>query len=153
YGSVGRVGKLTIDVAPSDPGTANAVGVNLWKDGSLVATGAALGSTTLGLTPGRNSISFAAPTFGPMLVQVYNYAPGTDVAFQLLLSWIDPPVEAGAIASALSADNDRNALSGTLAGNRSGSFVSREFWSPGDGSTQAVALAFAPSGPDVGSGV
>src|SRR5262245_47522310 len=45
YGSLGRVGKLTIDVTPSDPGTANAVGVNLWKDGSLVATGTALGST------------------------------------------------------------------------------------------------------------
>jgi hypothetical protein len=28
-----------------------------------------------------------------------------------------------------------------------------ELWSPGDGSTQAVALTFAPSGMDVGSGV
>jgi hypothetical protein len=153
YGTRGRVGKLTLTITPGDPGTANAVGVNLWKDGSLVATGSALGSSALGPTPGANAIAFAAPTTGPILVQVFNYAPGSDVSYQLDLSWSGPPVATASTATTEASTGGGEALRGILDGNRRGSFVNREFWSPGDGSTQAVSLTFAPSGPDVGSAV
>jgi hypothetical protein len=153
YGALGRVGKLNIKISPGYPGTSNAVGLNLWKDGSLVATGSALGSSALGASPGTNSIDFTAPTTGTILVQVYNYAHGSNVSFQLDLSWIDPPDAMSGITPALASGDGSNALSGTLAGNRGGSFIHREFWSPGDGSTQAVALSITPRGPDVGSAV
>jgi hypothetical protein len=153
YGTWGRVGKLAISTTPGDPDTSHAVGVNLWKDGSLVATGSALGSTPLGATPGTNSIAFAAPTFGPILVQVFNYAHGSDVSYQLDLTWVGPTAVTTGQAATLASARESETLSGSLAGNRAGSFVNREFWSPGDGSTQSVSLAFAPSGPDVGSAV
>jgi hypothetical protein len=147
YGDHGRIGRLTLHLTGDiGPGVAEAVGVNLWKDGSLVATGSAVNSNPqLRLAPGTNIITFAAPTGGDILVQLYNYNAGLEVNYDMALEW-----DASSVGPEEAPDGP---LSGMLKGNPGGSFANYELWSPGDGSTQAVALTFAPSGMDVGSAV
>jgi hypothetical protein len=147
YGDQGRIGRITLHVTSDvGPGVAEAVGINLWKDGSLVATGSAVNSSsTAGAVPNANTIMFAAPTSGKILVQLYNYNNGLEVKYEMGVEWIE--------TSANEADAPAGPLAGTLAGNPGGSFAKHEIWSPGDGSTQAVALTFSPSGMDVGSAV
>jgi hypothetical protein len=147
YGDQGRIGRITLHVTSDvGPGVAEAVGVNLWKDGSLVATGSAVSSNPqVETVPNANTITFAAPTSGQILVQLYNYNSGIEVNYEMGLEWVESPTE--------EADAPAGPLGGTLVGNPGGSYAHHELWSPGDGSTQAVAVTITPNGMDVTSGV
>jgi hypothetical protein len=56
----------------------------------------------VGDPPGTHALSFSSTTPGPTLVQVYNYAPGVAVSFQLEASGVRtvPPAPASTVAAA-----------------------------------------------------
>ncbi len=156
YPGDGSVGTITINVSSTDPAVDNAVGVNVYQSGTLLATMNALGSPA-----GTNSVTFSSTTPGPVLVQVYNYQQGATVSFSLSLSGVTTmapttsaaptatptPTKAGSSAS--NPIKLTTSSSGTLPGNPAGSFVYYTVDYPGDGSTQSVTLSFSPAGADV----
>jgi hypothetical protein len=80
YPGDGATGTLALTVSPTDSNTTNAVGVNLYQGGTLLAMNA------LGAVSGSNSRTFAPPTAGPVLVQVYNYLPGQAASYDLAIT-------------------------------------------------------------------
>lgn len=160
YPGDGSVGTITINVSSTDPAVDNAVGVNVYQSGTLLATMNALGSPA-----GTNSVTFSSTTPGPVLVQVYNYQQGATVSFSLSLSGVTTlapttsaaptatptPTKAGSSAS--NPIKLTTSSSGTLPGNPAGSFVYYTVDYPGDGSTQSVTLSFSPAGADVANAI
>jgi hypothetical protein len=153
-------GTLTITYRPSDPVTANAVGVNLYQGGALLAS-----STGVSSTPGTVTVDFSSATAGPVLVQVYNYLTGEPVSFQLALSPLAAPAPAAPAPAPASATGSESASSadhpvslaepatGMLTGRTAGAYAYYTLPYPGDGSTQSVQLVFSPAGSNVSDGV
>lgn len=71
---------LTLTISSPDPDVDNAVGVVLWMEGEQLAT-----MTATGYTPGINSMTFSAPSTGPILLQLYSYTD-TPVTFAIELA-------------------------------------------------------------------
>ena len=80
YPTAGTQATLTLNYSPADPSTANAVGVNLWQNGALLATTNGVSST-----PGSATLAFSSSTAGPILAQLYNYTNGESVDFSYIV--------------------------------------------------------------------
>ena len=158
YPGHGSVGTMTLTFWPNDPPTANAVGVNVYQNGTLLATMNGVGNPR-----GTHALSFSSPTSGPILAQVYNFTSGVVVYFQLSLSGVNPtptsttvtssPVDAGASTPSTSRADLVTPVSGTLPGNAAGSYAYYIIQSGGSGVAQSVNLTFSPSSASVASGV
>ena len=81
YPGKGTTGTITLDVSPTDSNTTNAVGVNLYQNGTTLKSMNALGATSR-----RNSATFSSATAGPVLVQVYNYLPDQTASHKLTIT-------------------------------------------------------------------
>lgn len=153
--AAGVTAGLTLTFSPGDPATANAVGVELWQAGQRLAT-----MNGVGPAPGTNTLPFVPQTTDPILVQVYNYAPGTPVAFTLTVQGLAQPsaTPTPAATPTPEAGSAQNPLpltapqSGVLPGNPAGRFV---HFQRNTSSTepQTVRLTVAPPGADITSGV
>ncbi|MGH7861978.1 MAG: hypothetical protein ACREOS_07010 [Candidatus Dormibacteraceae bacterium] len=158
YPGNGLVGTISLSFWPNDPGTANAVGVNAYQNGNLLATMNGVGNPR-----GTHALSFSSAKAGPVLVQVYNFTAGVPVYFQLGLSGINatsPPIAptvSPATSPASTSSPSQNDLvspvSGTLKGNGAGSYAYDTIQSGGSGIAQSVNLTFSPSSTSVASGV
>lgn len=169
YPSSLPTGTLTMNFSPADPVTANGVGVDLWQNGSEIASMNGVG----GSVAGTNSVSVYSGAAGPVLVQVYNYNPGVPVSFQLSLNGVpvaQPAAPAPSSASSSSAATKPSTpatgtgtasspialtkpMSGTIAGSSTGGFAYYTEPYPGDGSTHTVTLSFSPSDLDTSNGL
>jgi len=156
YPGHGSVGTITLSFWPNDPPTANAVGVNVYQNGTLLATMNGVGNPR-----GTHALSFSSTTAGSILVQVYNFTSGVPVYFQLSLSGVNPTpastTSSPAVAPATTSPASRTGLvapvNGTLKGNGAGSYAYYTIDSGGSGVAQAVNLSFSPSSTSVASGV
>lgn len=156
YPGNGVVGTLDLKISSNNPSVANAVGVDLYQGKTRLATMNAVGSP-----PGTNSVTFSSADKGPVLVQVYNYAPGATVSYQLSLSGISgtgpsssaptamtpAPPTSGTGASA--ATHLTKSASGMLPGSTAGSFAYYTVDYPTANAVQTVNLTFAPGSADV----
>ncbi|HEX5416747.1 MAG TPA: hypothetical protein VFZ25_13845 [Chloroflexota bacterium] len=160
YSGDGSPDTLTLSLNTENPAISNSVGINLWQNGSEVETMNATGSA-----PGTNTLTFFSGTAGPVLVQVYNYANGTPVAYQLAFTGANAAAAspAGASTSPASSPSStatptksgtasnptelKGSMSGRLMGSTAGSYVYYTLPYAGDGSTQTVNLSFAPNDP------
>jgi hypothetical protein len=155
YPSGSPTGTLTLSFSPSDPATANAVGVDLWQNGSLIAS---MNGTNN--PPGSRSLTFSSPSSGPVLAQVYNYAPGTTVDYQLTLSGLPSVTSSTSSGSAGMATGSSSAtaapdltgpMSGSLAGSSAGAY--NYFTIPSfSGGTGSVTVTFTPTSMFVANG-
>lgn len=172
YPGDGSTGTITLNVAPTDPTVGNAVGLNLYQDGTQLAS-----MNALSPTPGTNFAIFSSTTRAPVLVQVYNYDQGATASYNFAITGVTESTPAAtapasatpAPASATTApaatkeaagtESDPipltagKTLSGTLAGDGGGSYVYYTIDYAGDGSTQTVTVNYSPTGIDVGNGV
>jgi hypothetical protein len=156
YPSGSPTGTLTLSFSPSDPATSNAVGVDLWQNGSMIAS---MNGTNN--PPGSRSMTFSSPSAGPILVQVYNYAPGTAVDYQVSLSGISTTSStSGSSSNSGSSSTSGNSstapssnsstpvnltgpMSGSLAGNPGGAY--NYYMIPSfSGGTGSVTVSFSP---------
>ena len=85
YPGDGSQGTLTLTINPANPGTTQAVGVNLYQAGSTLLSMNATGSV-----PGTNSGAFSSTTAGPILVQVYNYLSGQSASYTFAITGTTP---------------------------------------------------------------
>lgn len=158
YPGHGSVGTITLSFWPNDPPAANAVGVNVYQNGTLLATMNGVGNPR-----GTHALSFSSATAGSILVQVYNFTSGVPVYFQLSLSGVNPTppsmasTSSPAVSPATTSSSSRTGLvapaSGTLKGNGAGSYAYYTIDSGGSGVAQSVNLTFSPSSTSVASGV
>lgn len=157
------VGTINLHISPNDPATANAVGVNVYQNPgpTRLATMNAVGNP-----PGTNTVTFSSATAGPVQVQVYNYAAGVTVSYDLSLTGISstaaatPSVAAAPsptpAAAGTSADHPiqlTGAASGTLPGNQAGSFVYYSVDYPNANAERTATLSIAPAGRNVANAV
>ena len=155
------VGTIHLTTDTNNPATNNAFGVNVYQGSTKLATMNAAGNP-----PGTNAVTFSSATQGPVTVQVYNYADGKTVSYQLSLSGITttgPSVSTtqsstgGTTSSSGSNSGGGSSLTrggsvtGTLVGNRGGSYATYTVDYPTASSTQTLTLDFTPS--DAASGV
>ncbi len=171
------VGTLTLNFSPSDPITSSAVGLDVYQNGTEIAST----NGTSGPNPGTTTTPFAVAQAGPVLVEVYNYDPGENVTYELDLSGLpvtsapspshappaaSAPAPATAPAPAAPAPTTSSPLgtasnpislsqprSGTLPGSPSGSYAYYTLNYSGDGSFQTVNFTFSPNGGDVANAV
>jgi hypothetical protein len=140
----GTIGRVILNVTPSDSNTTNAVGVNLYEAGATL-----LNLNGLGSTPGTNSGTFSAATAGPVLVQVYDYLPGSNITYNFAISGItsamtpvSPPVVATAVPETMGT-TATNAIAlpaalsatGSLVGKYQGAFIFYSFTNPSNGTS------------------
>ena len=155
YSGDGNTGTLTVDYTTTDLMTVGAFGANLYQNGVRLAA-----LTGVGPRPGTSSVPFYSNVAGPVLVQIYNYAPSV-VSYRLSLTGVKPaaivaqstatPVPPlGAPGNPLAAPQQ---FSGVLRGNTAGSYVYYTFDYPGDGSVQTIALDIPPYGTHVARAV
>ena len=155
YPGDGSTGTLTVDYTTTELTTIGAFGANLYQNGARIAA-----LTGVGPRPGTSNVSFYSNVAGPVLVQVYNYAPSV-VSYELRLAGVKPPAAVapptatpmpplGASGNPLAAPRR---LSGVLRGNSAGSYVYYTFDYPGDGSVQTIALDIPPYGTHVARAV
>lgn len=81
YPGNGAIGTITLDVTPNDPNLTNAVGVNLYQNGTTLKSMNALGTMS-----GTNSATFSSANAGPVVVQVYNYLPDQTAAYHFTIT-------------------------------------------------------------------
>jgi hypothetical protein len=158
YPGKGVVATVSLTFWPNDPTTANAIGMNAYQGGTLLAK-----MNGIGNPPGTHVLSFSSPTAGPVLVQFYNYAPGVQVGYQVTLGGITPPplsttsTAASPAAPAVSSPAESGGLtgptSGTLAGNIAGTYAYYTIFASNTGVAQAVHLWFSPNYGYVAGGV
>ena len=170
YPGDGSTGTITLNVTPTDPTVGNAVGLNLYQDGTQLAS-----MNALSPTPGTNFAIFSSTTRAPILVQVYNYDQGATASYDFAITGVTAstpvtaapssatpaPAASSSTAAEKAAGTASNpiqltagkAISGTLAGDGGGSYVYYTIDYPGDGSTQTVTVNYSPTGIDVGNGV
>lgn len=155
YPSGAPLGTLTLSFSPSDPATSNAVGVDLWQNGVMIAS-----MNGVNNPPGSRSLTFSSPSAGPVLVQVYNYAPGTTVDYQVSLSGITTSSAPSVTTPSSSPHSSTTGpadltspMSGTLAGNPGGAYDYFMIPSYSGGSTQSVTLTFSPTSWYAANGV
>jgi molybdenum ABC transporter molybdate-binding protein len=80
----GSTGTITLTVNPTDPVTRDSVGVNVYQNGSTLAS---FNAGTTGTGPlGTNTASIPLTTAGPVLVQVFNYRDGQPANFTIAVS-------------------------------------------------------------------
>jgi hypothetical protein len=142
---------LTLSFAPNDFPTANAVGVNLYQSGPLLASMNGVGNPR-----GTHALAFQSNTVGPMLVQLYNFAIGVPVDYQLSLTGPGAPTAPAATSSTPAAiapaSSPPQAASGSLVGNVAGSYAYYTVQYSG-GAAQAAHLNFAPNAGNVAFGI
>lgn len=163
YPGDGSIGTLGLTFSPTEQWIANAIGLTIYQNGSQLTT-----TNGLSATPGQQTLTFSSTTPGPVLVQVYDYWPGTPVSYQLALSGVSPlatpilptatPTPAFALPTPVASSPSAALLlatpvSGTLPGNPAGSFAYYTFTVAGNGSPQNVTLDYTPGGVDVGNAV
>jgi hypothetical protein len=173
YPGDGSIATLAYSVAPNDPVTISVTGVNVYQNGTLLATNNAVGNP-----PGSSSVDFSSTTSGPILVQVYNYGPSLPANFQLQLNGVagasasptpapaapgpqgTPAATPAPAPAPLVGDGSaakpfelKTSASGTLAGNVAGNYVNYSLPYAGDGSTQTINFTFSPNGPDTANGI
>jgi hypothetical protein len=168
YPGNGTLGAVTISVTPSDRGTSNAAGVNLYQNNAQGNTTPLLSINAVGAIPGTNSATFSSAAAGPILVQVYNYLPNHSTRYTVAITGLPyqgptapsalapasgptpaptavsgpglTPATAGHLPSSLSA-------SGTITGSGGGSYQYYTFTYPGSGQTGIVNLTVSPGDP------
>jgi len=155
------VGTIHLTTDSNNPATNNAFGVNIYQGSTKLATMNAAGNP-----PGTNSVTFSSATQSPVTVQVYNYADGKTVSYQLSLTGITttgPSVgttqsstggttsSSGSNSGGGSSLTRGGSVTGTLVGNRGGSYATYTVDYPTANSTQTLTLDFGPS--DAASGV
>lgn len=164
----GRSGTLTLTINPTNPGTTNAVGVNLYQAGSTLLSMNATSSV-----PGTNSGAFSSATAGPILVQVYNYMSGQTASYTFAITGTTPVAQASSTQSPSSvpttspstvvvvpsANNGGKtadtalllpaslSASGSLPGSAVGSFAYYTFNYSGNGRIGTLTLTVNPSDP------
>jgi hypothetical protein len=138
---------VTLTFAPSDPTTANAVGVNAYQNGTLIQS-----MNGVGFPRGTHSMSFTSSSQQPVELQFYNFLPGVVVNYQISVTGFATSI--AAVPTATPASSSANGLpaSGTLAGGSSGSFANYTINYLG-GPAQSVNLSFSPNNPTVSNGV
>ncbi|HVC33037.1 MAG TPA: hypothetical protein VNL16_05960 [Chloroflexota bacterium] len=153
YPGDGVTGTVALTVSPSDPNTTNAVGVHLYQ-----GTNTLLSMNALGAVSGSKLGTFASPTTGPVLVQVYNYLPGQAASYNFAITGLNgqPGTTTPSTGAPATGSNGKTAAtaiplpsslsaSGTLQGTSEGSFVFYTFNHPGGSSPSAIALTVSPS--------
>lgn len=83
YPGKGSLATVKLDVTPTDPNLTNAVGVNLYQNGTNLQALNALGTVS-----GTNFTTFSSQTAGPVTIQVYNYLPGETATYHLTISGV-----------------------------------------------------------------
>lgn len=138
---------ITLSLNTNDPAVSNAVGINVWQNGSKVANMNAVGEPV-----GVNSFTFFSTKDSPILVQLYNYADGKPATYQLTISGPKTsPASSAPTSRELGSTTNPIPLTGsqtgTLAASAGGSYTYYTLPYPGDGSTQTVNLSFSPNDP------
>jgi hypothetical protein len=156
--SSGTTGNFSLKFTPTDSTTANAVGVNLYQNGARL-----LAMNGLSPTPGSNASNFSTATAGPILVQMYNYLPGSVVSYSFTVTGIATPttevatpVVATPTPVPLGSTDARPIMlpaslsaSGMQVGNASGAFTFYAFNYPGNGEVGTITLNVAPTDPNL----
>jgi hypothetical protein len=164
YPGDGRTGMLTMSFEPSDPITAGAVGINTWQgNGSL----GSIKGTDSG-TRGQTKLSFFSNKAGAILVQLFNYANGKEVSYDLTLTGVLTPSGTATAAApsasspsapvaASSVDNPAPltaaGASGSLRGDTGGAYAYYTFPYPGNSTTAMVTITFRPVDVSNGFGI
>jgi hypothetical protein len=107
----GSVSSITLHYAPTDPVTANAVGLHLWQAGALLGT-----VNGVSATPGTNTLSISSSASGPVLVQIFNYTNGEPVTFTVDLAGATPAATAPGPATPILEFNTMFPVSGPYVG-------------------------------------
>jgi hypothetical protein len=151
-----RVVTIELQFAPADPVTRLGFGFNVYGPNGFVIGRGAEGEDGDG-EPLR--LQYSDANKATWLVQIYNYIPGHRVSYSLVARGL-PQVQAPPslvptpTAAPLPVPQDLGPLAtGTLVGNRSGSFAVYNLDYRGDGSEVALTMSFAPDDPVIARGV
>jgi hypothetical protein len=156
YPGGGRVMTLELQFTPADPVAVTGAGFNLYGPNGYFIGKAKLITTKGGVGVAR--LAWAESKPASWQVQVYNYLPGTEVAYTLLVDGVQyapaaESTEKDQSSAAASAQPLPATASGLLTGNRGGTYAFRELYvAEGTGSLQ-VTLNWWPDDAAISRGV
>jgi hypothetical protein len=142
---------VTMNVTPFSANPGKSMGFNLYR---VAPNGATLVASGVVVQQDQNSATLSAMSGGPSAgvyqVQVFNYWQGSSVNYSISATGLAGPVPAASgnqdPAHAITLDRTRTGASGSIAGNRTGSFDYYQVSYPGNNAQLAIAVTYQSVG-------
>jgi hypothetical protein len=149
---------VTIEVRyhPADKVASLGFGFNVYGCNAFYIGGGTLVANEGG--PGVLQLQYSDSNPAAWLVQVYNYLPGTGIAYSVTATGLPAPAVAAApppaqVVCTPQAPTECLAAAGNLTGNGAGAYAKYQLTVPADGSDVQVTMTWSPDDPVIATGV